>query len=132
MERFFLDTVEQIVRVGENAAAEFLNFLLCRVPYLSRQRTGLKNRRSLIRSSAWPIFFPRIDDSHFDRIDSSLTAVHCFDSGYVVNQPVAWKEYYAEYWFKEVQESMDRCTGRRDMTEILLKTSLKHHLIDQS
>ena len=35
-----------------------------------------------------------------------------------------WKEYYAEYWLKELLESMDRCTGRRDVTEILLKTAI--------
>ena len=88
--------------------------------------TGLENRRSLVRSLAWQIFFPRIDDSHCNRIHSSLTAVHCFDNGYVRKQPVAWKEYCAEYWFKELQESMDRCTGRRDITEmhVLLKTTL--------
>ena len=67
--------------------------------------------------------FP-IDDSHCDKIPSSLTAVHCFDDGYVEKQPVAWKEYCAEYWLKELQESMDRCTGRQDVTEILLKTAL--------
>ena len=55
---------------------------------------------------------------------SSLTAVRCFDNGYVEKQPVAWKEYCAEYWLKELQESTDRCTGRRDITEILLKTAL--------
>ena len=38
-----------------------------------------KNRRSLIRS----IFFPKIDDSHYDRIHSSLTDAHCFANGYV-------------------------------------------------
>ena len=27
-------------------------------------------------------------------------------------------------WLKELHESMDRCTGRRDLTEILLKTAL--------
>ena len=27
--------------------------------------------------------FPWFDDSHCDRIHSSLTAVHCFDNGYV-------------------------------------------------
>ena len=53
-----------------------------------------------------------------------LTTVPCFDSGYVGKQPVAWKEYCEEYWLKEVQESMDRCTGRCDITEILLKTTL--------
>ena len=34
-------------------------------------------------------------------------------------------EYCAEYWLKELQENMDRSTGRRDITEILLKTALK-------
>ena len=69
-----------------------------------------------------PIFFPRIDDSHCDRIHSSLTAVCCYDNGYVGKQPVAQKEYFAEYWSKELKESMDRPTGRRDITEILLNT----------
>ena len=32
-------------------------------------------------------------------------------------------KYCAEYWLKELQESMDRCTGRCDITEILLKTA---------
>ena len=82
--------------------------------------------RSLVRSPARPIFFPRIDDSHCDRIHSSLTAVRCFDNGYVGKQSVAWKEYGAGYWLKELQETMDRCTGRRDITEILLKTALNN------
>ena len=46
----------------------------------------------------WLIFFPRIDDSHCDRIHSSLTAVSCLYNGYVGKQPVAWKEYCVEYW----------------------------------
>ena len=71
-----------------------------------------------------PIFFPTIDYSHCDRIHSSLTAVLCFDNGYVGKHPMAWKEYCAEYCFKELQESMVRCTGCRDITEILLKTPL--------
>ena len=37
---------------------------------------------------------------------------------------MAWKEYCAEYWLKELQESMDRCTGRCDITEIRLKMAL--------
>ena len=81
-------------------------------------------RRSLVRSPARPIFFPRIDDSHCDRIYSFLTAVRCFDNGYVGKQQVACKVYCAEYWLKELQESKDRCTGRRDITEILSKTAL--------
>ena len=82
---------------------------------------GLENRGSLVRPPARAILFPRIDDSHCDRIHSSLTAVRCFDNGFVGKQPVAWKEYCAEYWLKELQESMDRCTDRHDITEILLK-----------
>ena len=42
-------------------------------------------------SPARPIFFSGIDDSHCDRIHSSLTTVHCFDDGYVGKQPMAWK-----------------------------------------
>ena len=53
-----------------------------------------------------------------------FTAVHCFHNGYVGKQPVAWKECCADYWLKELQESMDRCTGRHDITEILFKTTL--------
>ena len=37
---------------------------------------------------------------------------------------MVWKEYCTEYWLNELQESMDMCTGRRDITEILLKTAL--------
>ena len=42
-------------------------------------------------------FFPSIDDSHCDRIHSSLTAVRCFYNAYVEKQPGAWKEYCSEY-----------------------------------
>ena len=69
--------------------------------------TASRLHRLLVRSPAQPIFFQRIDDSHCDRIHSSLTAVRCLDSGYVVKQPVAWKEYCVEYWLKELQESME-------------------------
>ena len=44
----------------------------------------------------------------------------CFDNDYVGKQPVAWKEYCSEYWLRERQESMDGCTGHRDITETLL------------
>ena len=84
----------------------------------------LENRRSLVRSLAYAIFFPRIDESHCDKVHSSLTAVRCCDNSYVGKQPLAWKEYCAEYWLKEFQESMDRCTGRHNITEILLKMEL--------
>ena len=51
-------------------------------------------------------------------------AVRCFNNGYVGKQPVAWKEYCVEYWLKKLQESMDRCTGHRSITEILFKMAL--------
>ena len=52
----------------------------------------------MVRSQARPIFLLRIDDSHCDRIHSS---VRCFNNGLVGKQPVAWKENCAEYWLKE-------------------------------
>ena len=55
-----------------------------------------------------------------------LTAVHCFEYGYVGKQPLAWKECCAEYWLKEIQESMDWCTGHLDITGILLKMVLNN------
>ena len=58
-------------------------------------------------------------------------AVHCFNNGFVEKQPVAWKEYCAEYWFKELQKSKDRYTGHRDKNEILLKMALNTHTTNQ-
>ena len=72
---------------------------------------------------ARPIFFSRIDDTHYDRIHSSLTPVQCFED-YVGKQPVAWKEYCVEYWLKELKENMDRFTRLHNVTEILLRTEL--------
>ena len=68
---------------------------------------------------AQPIFFPRIDDSHCNRIHSSLNAADCFDNDYVGK-----KEYCAEYWLRELHEGMEKCTGRRDVTERLLKAGI--------
>ena len=42
-------------------------------------------------------------------LSTSLTTVPSLDNGYVGKQPVAWKEYCAEYWLKELQESMYMC-----------------------
>ena len=53
-----------------------------------------------------------------------LTAGHFFYNGYVGKQPMAWKEYCAEYWLVKLRESMDTCIGRRDITDILLKKAL--------
>ena len=99
-------------------------FALNIILVISWQHLAYKCMLFLVRSPARPIFFPRIDDSHRDRIPSSLTGVRCFDNGYVGKQPVGWKIYCAEYWLKELMESIDRCTGLRDITEILLKTAL--------
>ena len=71
------------------------------------------------KAAARPIISPRIDDGHCVRNRPSLTAVHCFDDGYVVKQPVAWEVRCTDYWLKELQESMDRCIW--DVTKITLK-----------
>ena len=96
-------------------------FLETPSPIAQSVHTGLENRTSLVRSMALPTFFPRIDDSHCNRIHSFLTAVHCFENG---KQPMAWQEYCVECWLKELQESMDRHTGHCDITEMLLKMVL--------
>ena len=83
--------------------------------------TDKKFWRLLVRSLARPIIFPRIDDSYCYRNHSSLTSVRCFENGYVGKQQVPWKEYCVEYRLKELQGSMDRCTNRRDITEIPLQ-----------
>ena len=70
--------------------------------------------------------------SHCDRVRSSLTTDRCFDNGYMGKQPVAWEEYCAEYWLKELQGSMDRCIDPHDITEILFENDTKHHIINQS
>ena len=43
-----------------------------------------------------------------------VTTVYHYDDGYVGKQPEAWKKYCAEYWLKELKESMDKCTGRHN------------------
>ena len=48
----------------------------------------------------------------------------CLDNDYVGKQPVASKEYCAEYWLKELQENMDKCTGCRDIT---VENGIRHH-----
>ena len=68
-------------------------------------------------------FFPRINDNNCDRIQSSFNLS-------VVSTITLWEssqwlgKYCAEYWLKELQESMDRCTGRCDISVILLGTAL--------
>ena len=101
----------------------------CSVGSIGDLRTGGRKFEPL----AQPIFFPRIDDSHCSRIHVSLTAVHCFDDDYVRKQPVAWKEYCAEYCLRELWDSMDRCTGCCDINEIKLKKTFNTiHTISQS
>ena len=67
------------------------------------------------------MFLSRIDDSHCYRIHSPIISVRCFDYDYVGKQQVASKEYCADYWLKEFQESMGRFTGCRDIANILWK-----------
>ena len=85
----------------------------------------LKIRGLWFESTVWPMCFPRINNINCDRIHSSLTTVHCFNNCYVGKQPLTWKEYF-EYFvrLKELQQSIDRCTGLRDISEIMLKTAL--------
>ena len=66
------------------------------------ERTDNVVRKGEMLMTSMPIFFVRIDDSHCDSNDSSLTAVYCFDNGYIGKQPMASKEYSGEFWLKEL------------------------------
>ena len=82
------------------------------------------NEDELRTGESW--FDPRVSQFLFpdcERIQSSLFAVHCFDDTNIGKQPMAWVEYCDEYWLKGLQESMDMCAGRRDITERMLKTA---------
>ena len=68
----------------------FYHSLLFRGAKSVAQSVGCKTgeQESLGRSTAQPIFLPRIEWNHCNRINSSFIAVHCFDNGYVGKQPV--------------------------------------------
>ena len=63
-----------------------------------------------------------IDDSPF-----CLLFLQC----YVQEQPVASEEYCVVYWLRELQESMERCIGYRDITE-KLENRVNDHTINHS
>ena len=69
----------------------------------------------------------KIVDSVDQISDCTFLFQQCFQKGFsVMWESSKWlgKKNCEEYWLKELQESMDGCTGRRDITEILLKTAL--------
>ena len=75
-------------------------------PLIAEPHSSVGSIQELRTGGPWfnlwarPIFFPRIDHCHWDRINSSFTAVHCFDNGYVGKEPVAC----AEYWFNPLPD----------------------------
>ena len=81
-----------------------------------------------VPESPYTYYYPRLGQYSFpglivglycDRIHSSLT-VDCFDDGYVGKQSVAMSTALVI----KLQERKDRCTGRREITEMMLKTTL--------
>ena len=96
---FFFYRVENIVEKQEKMLVTSIfssSYNVFKRPFHQKPSPhGLDNRRPLVRSLSRQIFFPS-DDSHCDRIHSSLTAVLCCHSGYEGKQPAAWKEYCAE------------------------------------
>ena len=83
-----------------------------------------------LRTGRW--FDPRLGQYSFRALMTVIaTGFISLSSLPVVSTMVRWessqwflKKYCAEYWLKELQESMDRCTGHHDITEIVLKTAL--------
>ena len=88
---------------------------------LSISGKGLNN---LIRSHGYPILLQK----KYAAEDSTLsqTCVICLPLGqvYVEKQPVAWEDCCVEYWCEKTRKCISRWTGRRDITEKLLKTAL--------
>ena len=61
---------------------------------------------------------------HFDRIHSSLTAVHCFDKWLFGKTASDLKRILYGVLNKELQKTMERFTGRCNVIEIMLTTRL--------
>ena len=55
-----------------------------------------------------------------------LTPDHCFNNSCVGKQPVAWKEYCVEYFYRRPKQSKGRQIGRHNITEIILIAALKN------
>ena len=59
--------------------------------------------------------------SFFQKIDHSfLSADRCLSACLVRKQILALGEYCAKYFYKKLQECIDRCTGQFNLTEIIL------------
>ena len=87
---FFKDLERKHVKTGDNPHSS--------VGSVADLRTG----------SRW--FDPRLGQYSFRGLMTVIatflfTAVRYFDIGYVGKQPVAWKEYCAEYWLKESRKA---------------------------
>ena len=70
--------------------------ILSRGWYLSRYRAEPESKGITGSITGSVNFFLRTDDSHCDRIHSSLAGHHSFDDGHVRKKPVVWREYRAE------------------------------------
>ena len=102
--------VENIVGKGENAGYQhffhvqqcFLKGFLLRV--IAKPSSSVGSVQDLRTGGRW--FDPRLRPISFRGLMIVIatgfiplsSADHCFDDGYVGKQPVAWKEYCAEYW----------------------------------
>ena len=71
-------------------------------------------------------------NSHCDRIHTSLTAVHCFHSGYVGKQAVARKEYCAEYWCQRTRGKHGEVHWPLQYNSNNVEKGFKHDTINQS
>ena len=88
-EQWFLIALDCLIQVVSNTGLTVLPNI---AEYLSWMDSVhyLRTRSRWFDPRARPIFFPRIGDSHCDRIHSRLISDHCFGNGYVGKQPVAW------------------------------------------
>ena len=73
-----------------------LKILFCFCKHVKTEVQEMRTEGCWFDPRAQPIVLPRIDDSYSIRIHSALPVVHCFDSGYMGKQLVAWREYCGE------------------------------------
>ena len=91
-------SISKYILVARIRKRKYLEFLSClSIDKISKPHSSVGSVADLRTEGRWfdprigQYFFPKIDDSHCNWFHSSLTAVRCFDKGYVGKQPVAGK-----------------------------------------
>ena len=93
----------------------------------SRQRTGLENRRSPVRSPPWPIFFPKIEIGIATLLiplapQSIILTMFIWESSQWLGKNIVRGTCKK----KSRKSPLHRCTGRCNITVTVLKEALNN------